>query len=463
MGLIIKKIEVNLNPNNVKYFENLGYEIPKRKTKEGRIQFKQGTKIIVKVKDLQDGSNSKVNVQCDGCEKLLENIKWQSYKKYVKDDGKYYCNACAKKLYSNENTRKTKLKNSLLFKQWCIENDRLNELNRWDFGLNKYKPDEISFSSTKKYYFKCPRGLHSSELKQISNFTSKGFQYINCKTCNSFAQWGIDNLGEDFLKKYWDYKKNEVNPWEISHGNSYIKVWIICQEKKYHGSYDITCNSFTSNNSRCSYCSSQKIHFLDSLETLYPKSLELWSDKNKKAPYEYSPKSGKKVWWKCSNSKHGDYLRSISDSNRRDFRCPECDFSQGEERINNCLINKNWMKISQQIYNNLLNINDKNYYIQQKTFKGLVGVGNGLLSYDFYIPKYNLLIEYQGEQHEKPVDFHGKGLKYAKKQFEIQQEHDRRKKEYTLEEKYNFLEIWYWDYDNIEEILTKEFNLLSII
>jgi hypothetical protein len=248
-------------------------------------------------------------------------------------------------------------------------------------------------------------------------------------------------LGENFLEKYWDYNVNIVDPWEISRGNSYIKVWIKCQEKDYHGSYDITCNSFTSNNSRCSYCSSVKIHLLDSLGTLHPEVLKIWSDKNKKSPYEYSPKSGKKVWWKCPNGKHKDYRRGIGESNRRDFRCPECDYSHGENSISEVLT---FYKI---------------YYISQKTFEGLVGLGGGLLSYDFYLPEYNLFIEYQGEQHGKYIS----GFHKSKKEFKKQQEHDKRKKKYAEQHNIKLLEIWHWDFDNIKDILNKELNLLSII
>ena len=46
-------------------------------------------------------------------------------------------------------------------------------------------------------------------------------------------------------------------------------------------------------------------------------------------------------------------------------------------------------------------------FLPQKTFDDLIGCGNGLLSYDFYLPKYNLLIEYQGEQHDHPVEYFG--------------------------------------------------------
>lgn len=73
---------------------------------------------------------------------------------------------------------------------------------------------------------------------------------------------------------------------------------------------------------------------------------------------------------------------------------------------------------------------------------------NGLLSYDFYLPQYNLLIEYQGEQHEN-----FKEGWITEEDFIIQKEHDRRKKKYTKDNNIELLEIWYYDYENIEKIL----------
>lgn len=116
--------------------------------------------------------------------------------------------------------------------------------------------------------------------------------------------------------------------------------------------------------------------------------------------------------------------------------CPKCSCSKGEK-----------------IISDYLNINNiKN--IQYKTFDGLIGVGNGNLSYDFYLPDYNLLIEYQGMQHEKPVDFSGKGKDFAIKCFNKQQEHDKRKRKYAQDHNIKLLEIWYYDFDNIDEILS---------
>lgn len=120
--------------------------------------------------------------------------------------------------------------------------------------------------------------------------------------------------------------------------------------------------------------------------------------------------------------------------------CPYCSKSKGELKISDFL--------------------DKNQitYIPQKIFDGLLGTGGRHLSYDFYLPDFNLLIEYQGEQHDYPVDLHGYGKEKAEQLFQKQQEHDRRKKEYALNNHYNFLEIWYYDYDKIEHILANVLN-----
>ena len=70
------------------------------------------------------------------------------------------------------------------------------------------------------------------------------------------------------------------------------------------------------------------------------------------------------------------------------------------------------------------------------------------MSYDFYIPDYNLLIEFQGIQHEKPIEYFGGEQRLAN-----QQEHDRRKRQYTKDNNIRLLEIWYYDIDNIQNIL----------
>ena len=118
---------------------------------------------------------------------------------------------------------------SQTFEQWCLNNNRQDVLDRWDYELNDCKPSEILYATANKYYFKCPKYLHESELKQISSFTSGQEGSMDCKLCNSFAQYNINNIGKDFLEKYWDWDKNNelsINPWKINKCANKLKVWI---------------------------------------------------------------------------------------------------------------------------------------------------------------------------------------------------------------------------------------------
>ena len=364
--LLTKNVIVKWTRRNNKHYEFKGYPFTN-----------YGDEFEIKVEDLTKGSHIEVNVECDECGELKP-MTWYIYLKCVKEDGKYYCQKCAMNLYGGENSRLTKLKNGKSFEQWCKDNDRQDVLKRWDYELNKLKPNEICYSAKKKYYFKCPKILHKSELKNIKNFTKGQEGSMKCKQCNSFAQWGINNIGNDFLEKYWDYKENTIDPWLIDYSSD-IKVYIKCQEKEYHGSYPIACGNFIIGR-RCGYCNSKsgKVHPLDSLGTLHPESINIWSSINKKSPYKYSPHSGQEVYWKCPDGIHKDYKREICNSNTYNFRCPECQYSKGEKAISEYLIKRNI------------------FYIPQKEFEDLIGMGGGLLSYDHYLPKYNLLIEFHG-------------------------------------------------------------------
>jgi hypothetical protein len=382
MGLISKEVEVVLHPNTIKYYENLGYEIPRRKDDRNKMRVPMGTKIIVSVDHLSNKSGARVNIQCDNCGKELKNIRWVDYLFCVKEDNKYYCNNCSIQIFNGNNIKKTRLKNGKSFEQWCIDNNHQDVLDRWDYKLNNKNPCEINYGTNDRYYFKCPRGLHKSELKNINLFTSREGS-IKCKACNSFAQWGIDNICDDFLEKYWDYEKNIVNPWIIA--SQYNKnVWIKCQETDCHGSYDIRPNSFVNNH-----------------------------------------------------------------------RCPECNSSKGEKKISDLLNINKFQKLEQEEYDLLIN-DDKKYYIPQKKFDDLIGLGGGLLSYDFYLPnqQYNFLIEYDGEFHYKPIrNYKNEPIKYAEERLRKQQIHDEMKNEYCKKRNIKLLRIPYWEFNNIETIL----------
>ena len=225
------------------------------------------------------------------------------------------------------------------FEKWCIENNKQDILDRWDYELNDYTPSEISYSSHKKCWFKCNKHKeHKSELKDINGFTSRGEGYIKCKQCNSIAQYILDNFPDKKIEQIWDYEKNgDLNPWKLEKG-SHKKIWIKCQEKDYHESYEMSCANFSSEH-RCPYCQGRKVHKKDSLgQYVTDKHGEdflwcIWSDKNEMSPFEVSIYSHKKVWWNCPDNKHEKYLRSCDNSVKCEFRCSDCVEKRGESFI----------------------------------------------------------------------------------------------------------------------------------
>lgn len=201
MGLITEEVWVTLEPKTIKWYEDKGYEIPRWIDNRGRIKVKRGTKILVNVKDLPNSSGAKINVQCDGCGKLLEGIPWDNYNKYLKEDGKYYCQKCSNNLFGAEKRKNINLKKSLSFFDWCYQNLSKEEADiimlRWDenknidINGNVLTPKDVSYSSLgfnrKGYWFKClDNPEHESELKNISSFTVGEVNHlVDCLQCKS--------------------------------------------------------------------------------------------------------------------------------------------------------------------------------------------------------------------------------------------------------------------------------------
>ena len=428
MGLLSDVIPIKWNPANKQWYESKGYIFTKCKDE-----------FEVKIEDLSKASHAPVKVKCDNEKCLnpyLKQMKWQDYSNNVKNDGKYYCKKCAKKLFGDEKQRKTKLKNGKSFEQWCVDNNRQDILARWDYELNKFKPDEVNCCTKERYWFKCNLNLHPSELKDIHNFTGKQIKQIDCKACNSFAQWGIDNICKEFLEKYWDYEKNNklgIDSWKIER-TSNKKVYIKCQVEDYHGSYDITCANFTVSGNRCGYCNKRgKVHKLDSLGHLYPKVIGLWSNINKKSPYEYTYYTLQTVYWKCENHKHKDYKRKVSDSYVCDFRCPEC----VRERDESFLQEKVGLYLEGFQYTIL---HERNCTIipQNPKYKG----SRGNMPFDNEIEELKLIIEVNGIQHYQVCKWHRQKAKRNKTtpeyELHMQKVRDRYKRIFAKQKGYLF-------------------------
>jgi hypothetical protein len=117
-----------------------------------------------------------------------------------------------------------------------------------------------------------------------------------------------------------------------------------------------------------------------------------------------------------------------------DRGCPRCKESHLEKRISR-----------------FLNTNNIQYE-PQKRFKDCRDMLP--LPFDFYISEYNILCEAQGKQHFASYERFG-----GENAFVSRKHHDKIKKEYATINNFKFLEISYWDLDNIETILFKELNI----
>ena len=84
----------------------------------------------------------------------------------------------------------------------------------------------------------------------------------------------------------------------------------------------MTSNFILSHN--CPYCSGKRVCETNSFGSVYKDYIYLWSDKNKKTPYDYTYGSNAEVWWKWENGIHEDYKRGIDATIMYGFRCPIC-------------------------------------------------------------------------------------------------------------------------------------------
>lgn len=113
----------------------------------------------------------------------------------------------------------------------------------------------------------------------------------------------------------------------------------------------------------------------------------------------------------------------------RGIYCSSCNGSKGEQHIERFLKSNHIEFISQYRFDDCRN---------KKT-----------LPFDFYLPDYNLVIEYQGQQHYNPIECFG-----GKDRFEGQIKRDSIKKEYCNKNNIDLLEISYKEFNNIDEILS---------
>ena len=139
-------------------------------------------------------------------------------------------------------------------------------------------------------------------------------------------------------------------------------------------------------------------------------------------------REGRKVVWKCKCSCGKEIYVSSSNLVRGNTRSCGCHtVSLGESKIQQILS-----------YNSIK-------FETQKTFPTLKFDNGYSARFDFYLPDYNTIIEYDGKQHF----VQGNGVYDNEEKFTKTQKHDNIKNQYCKEHNITIIRIPYTHYDNI--------------
>lgn len=191
----------------------------------------------------------------------------------------------------------------------------------------------------------------------------------------------------------------------------------------------IAPNTFLSQGTRCPVCNGGVAYTTDYIQDIID---QVNGENTFLITDDFENKHGRRIL-KLKHNGFNHEITSVYDSLRTHFYkivCPYCyPRSLGEQLVSNVL--------------NDLDIK----YIPQYKFSDLVDAYE--LSYDFYVPKFKLLIEYQGEQHYYPVKFFGGIPRYNN-----QLKHDCMKKAYAEYHGFNLLAIPFYC-DNFSSIKNK--------
>jgi very-short-patch-repair endonuclease len=279
-------------------------------------------------------------------------------------------------------------------------------------------------------YSKKGKKLTNEEFDQKIN-NSNFFRidnYINSKTSITFE---CKLCKKRYKKKPKEFKKLKCKC--LEHGEKYkkdisekhiivLENYINAKKKILHKCEDCDTHFKSSpkvvKNSKygCPVCSGKKFN-LEKYKSLLPDNIGIigkYIDTSKKVSHKC--KDCNNIWETKPN-----YILHMGTG------CPKCNSSKGERIISDIL--------------SKMNIN----YIKEYS----VNISGINYRFDFYIEKYNILIEYDGIQHFKPVKFFG-----GDTQYEIIKNSDRIKDDWAKKENFNLIRIPY-DIENIEDYVSQ--------
>lgn len=313
--------------------------------------------------------------------------------------------------------------------------EKLNVNNLDDFSLVNYKKSNILVDIIcHKVGFD---GIEHGLYKITPN------SYLNGRRCPKCKNEGISERQllpqEEVIERLKEVYKDR--PWYDFSNTVYKgrknKIDIICHKKdkngNEHGVFSILAEHAIGRGDGCQKCKYENLS--DSLSLTTEEFIErAKSVHGDKWIYDDTEYNGYDVKCKIKCPIHGYFFQNPS-SHLKGQGCPLCKESKMEKEITELLAKK------------------EIEFEREKRFDWL-----GRQSLDFYLPKYNVVIECQGIQHFEPLDCFG-----GKEEFERRKMLDSTKSEKCMK---NGIEIIYYadyDYDFPYEVIKDKDKLLSII
>jgi very-short-patch-repair endonuclease len=218
--------------------------------------------------------------------------------------------------------------------------------------------------------------------KKFQQTPSNHFQGHGCRQCAIKQRSKLQTKTKENFEKEANKKHNGKYDYsEFIYINNRQKSTIICP---VHGKFQQTASDHLQGNGcrDCGYIESKK------KQTKTQKQFEIEANKKHDDKYDYS----KFIYVNdCTKSiiicPEHDEFHQTPNGHLHGFGCPTCKSSYGEKNIKHLLDKQNIE------------------YIQQFKFHKCKYIN--ALPFDFYLPKYNLLIEFDGVQHYKPIEYFG--------------------------------------------------------
>jgi len=331
------------------------------------------------------------------------------FKQPVKSHLKYGCIKCGINKRSNSKIKKNKNKKESI----------INKFNTIHHNFYNYSISDFNNLKNTKYKINiiCP---NHGKFNQKIYYHLKGKGCPICKNnrLSSFFRSSTD----DVVKKFNIIHNNKYKYPYIEHDykNNLCKIRIVCPE---HGEFLQQSKSHLNGNG-CPKCYNQKLSDRLTKDNKYFINKSNIVHNNY---YDYSLvnyiNSRKKVSIICP--KHGKFEQQPY-VHLRGHGCSICQYSKGELIIKNLLLKNNIEFEPQKLFKDCRNILP--------------------LKFDFYLPIYNICIEFDGVQHFEPIDYFG-GLRVL----EDTQKRDKIKNEYCLNNNIRLIRIKY--NENIKEKL----------